>query len=83
MKKAGIRIGRVLISSINTSYKQYGDKKERFKMGASASAGRESNSPTSTSTEGRVGIPLRCPVCDTLFDTEEQITDHRRQIHIQ
>ena len=34
------------------------NKEERFKMGASASAGRESNSPTSTSTEGRVGAPL-------------------------
>jgi hypothetical protein len=52
-------------------------------MGASASAGRESNSPTSTSTEGRIGAPLRCPVCDALFDTEEQITDHRRQVHRQ
>jgi hypothetical protein len=39
-----------------------GNKKERFKMGASSSAGRESNSPTTISTEGRVGIPLRCPL---------------------
>ena len=59
------------------------NKEERFKMGASASAGRESNSPTSTSTEGRVGAPLQCPVCDALFDTEEQIIDHRRQVHRQ
>jgi hypothetical protein len=59
------------------------NKKERFKMGASASANRDSNSPTSTSTEGRVGAPLRCPVCDALFDTEEQITDHRHQVHRQ
>jgi hypothetical protein len=59
------------------------DKQERFKMGISASASRESNSPTSTSTEGRVGTPLRCPVCDALFDTEEKITDHLRQVHRQ
>jgi hypothetical protein len=52
-------------------------------MGASTSAGRESNSPTSTSTEGRVGTPLRRPVCDALFDSEKQITDHRRQVHRQ
>ena len=52
-------------------------------MGASTSAGRESNSSTSASTEGRVGTPLRCPVCDALFDSEEQITDHRRQVHRQ
>jgi hypothetical protein len=58
------------------------NRKERFKMGAS-STGREPNSPTSTSTEGRAGGPLRCPVCDALFDTEEQITDHRRQVHRQ
>ena len=52
-------------------------------MGTSASGGRESNSLTSTNTEGRAGTPLRCPVCDALFDTEEQITDHRRQVHRQ
>ncbi|MDQ3840824.1 MAG: hypothetical protein M3297_16350 [Thermoproteota archaeon] len=50
-------------------------------MGTSTSARRDSNSPTSTSTEGKIGAPLRCPVCDTLFDSEEQITDHRRQVH--
>ena len=59
------------------------ENKQEIKMGASTSAGRESNSPTSTSTEGRVGTPLRCSVCDALFDTEEQITDHRRQVHRQ
>jgi hypothetical protein len=57
------------------------ENKQEIKMGASTSAGR--GSPTSTSTEGRVGTPLRCPVCDALFDTEEQITDHRRQVHRQ
>jgi hypothetical protein len=56
---------------------------ENKKESASASAGRESNSPTSTSTEGRVGTPLRCPVCDALFDTEEQIKNHRHQVHRQ
>jgi hypothetical protein len=52
-------------------------------MGTSPSGGRDSNSPTSTSTEGKIGGPLRCSVCDALFGTEEQITDHRRQVHRQ
>ena len=52
-------------------------------MGTSPSGGRDSNSPTSTSTEGKIGGPLRCPVCDALFDTEEQIEDHRHQVHRQ
>jgi hypothetical protein len=52
-------------------------------MGTSSSVGRDSNSPTSTSTEGKIGGPSRCSVCDALFDTEEQITDHRRQVHRQ
>ena len=52
-------------------------------MGTSTSGGRDSNSLTSTSTEGKLGLPSRCSVCDALFDTEEQITDHRRKIHRQ
>jgi hypothetical protein len=52
-------------------------------MGTSASEGRDSNSPTSTRTEDKIVGPLRFPVCDTLFDTEEQITNHRRQVHRQ
>ena len=52
-------------------------------MGTSPSGGRDSNSPTSTSTEGKIGGPLRCSVCDALFDTEEQITNHSRQVHRQ
>lgn len=52
-------------------------------MGASSSSGCDSNSPISTSTEGKIHGPLRCSVCDALSDTEEQITDHRRQVHRQ
>ena len=52
-------------------------------MGISPSDGRDSYSPTSTSTEGKIGGPLRCSVCDALFGTEEEITEHRRQVHRQ